>query len=363
MKNNQDPLLEIAMMYTQEISPRLSEEEKNSIRDLFSQFISDNIDFNLCAQIVKDKTGSAAPVERIREILEVPNEPLPMKDMTDESGLRKKTQQWSKAEDTRLIAGLHKYGSDNWSLVASFVGNNRTRSQCSQRWFRGLDPRISRQHWTKEEEKKLLDLIDIYGDKSWIKVASELGNRSDVQCRYHYLQLLKENKKENNNESSESCSFADLNGPNSNLLNEKVDLNTNSSPIQNLRNINYSYESSPNQSPSPIHIPEVSISGIQKSQQQNQNFIQQLPKVQVCLNNSLPSISRNESGNLLNQTGNSIITKNSNKAVFNKTVSNQNNEDDISIGIEESLPLNIEFFTLGDQASLLYESLWPMYDF
>lgn len=32
--------------------------------------------------------------------------------------------------------------------------------------------------------------------KSWIKVASELGNRSNVQCRYHYLQMKRENKKE-----------------------------------------------------------------------------------------------------------------------------------------------------------------------
>lgn len=198
MKNNQDPLLDIAMMYTQEISARLSDEEKNTIRDMFSQFITEKIDFQTCSQYLKEKTGSTAPVERIHEILKVPNEPLPTKEVNDDSGLRKKTQQWSKMEDTRLIAGLHKYGSDNWSLVASFVGNNRTRSQCSQRWFRGLDPRISRQHWSKEEEKKLLELIEIYGDKSWIKVASELGNRSDVQCRYHYLQLQKDSKKETN---------------------------------------------------------------------------------------------------------------------------------------------------------------------
>lgn len=382
MKNSQDPLLDIAMMYTQEISPRLSDEEKKSIRDLFSQYINGNVDFHFCSQYIKEKTGSMAPVERIREILEVPNEPLPTKETIDDSGLRKKTQQWSKAEDTRLIAGLHKYGSDNWSLVASFVGNNRTRSQCSQRWFRGLDPRISRQHWSKEEEKKLLELIEIYGDKSWIKVASELGNRSDVQCRYHYLQLQKESKKESNFDSSESKSssnsISDINGSLSLL--SKDSANSEHNDIQSLGNsysqtpgnINYSlqssYESSPNQSPNPIHISEISISGIQQNkQQQSQQFISQLPKVQVCLNSNLPSITRNDS-NLLSSTGNSLnqyfnTTKSLTENVLTKTVSAQNNADDISIGIEESLPLNIEFFTLSDQASLLYESLWPMYDF
>ena len=29
----------------------------------------------------------------------------------------------------------------------------------------------------------------MHGTKSWTKVALEMGNRSDVQCRYHYRQL------------------------------------------------------------------------------------------------------------------------------------------------------------------------------
>jgi hypothetical protein len=28
-----------------------------------------------------------------------------------------------------------------------------------------------------------------FGEKAWMKVACQMGNRSDVQCRYHYIQM------------------------------------------------------------------------------------------------------------------------------------------------------------------------------
>ncbi|OHT01702.1 hypothetical protein TRFO_31404 [Tritrichomonas foetus] len=106
---------------------------------------------------------------------------------------RKKCKIWSKIEDERLLAAILKYGLDNWSMISRFIGNNRTRSQCCQRWTRGLDPRISKNQWTYAEDKLLMSLVESHGQKTWTQIAAALGNRSDVQCRYHYQQLLKEN--------------------------------------------------------------------------------------------------------------------------------------------------------------------------
>jgi hypothetical protein len=95
-------------------------------------------------------------------------------------------------EDIRLFAGFHKFGlssSYNWSTVARFVGNGRTRSQCSQRWIRVLNPRISKDLWTATKDERLVELVAQLGEKAWMKVANQMGNRSDVQCRYHYLQI------------------------------------------------------------------------------------------------------------------------------------------------------------------------------
>ena len=94
-------------------------------------------------------------------------------------------------EDQRLLAGVWKFGLNNWPLVARFVGNGRTRNQCSQRWNRGLNPVLFKGPWTEEEDEKLVALVKEFGEKSWKRIASVLGNRSDVQCRYHFQQIQK----------------------------------------------------------------------------------------------------------------------------------------------------------------------------
>jgi hypothetical protein len=94
-------------------------------------------------------------------------------------------------EDQRLLAGITRFGPDNWAPVAAFVGNGRTRSQCAQRWNRGINPSISKEPWTVGEEEELKRLVKLNSESSWHKIAGELGNRSDVQCRYHYIQMQK----------------------------------------------------------------------------------------------------------------------------------------------------------------------------
>lgn len=98
---------------------------------------------------------------------------------------------WSKEEDNKLREAIELLGTDSWARVAHYVGFGRTRGQCSQRWIRGLDPSISRERWTPEEEQKLDALVKQYGMKSWMKIAKEIGTRNDVQCRYHYSQMMK----------------------------------------------------------------------------------------------------------------------------------------------------------------------------
>lgn len=91
------------------------------------------------------------------------------------------------------------FGISSWSLVASYVGNGRTRAQCSQRWFRGIDPTISRVKWTDQEIEKLVRLVEKYGTNQWVKVANEMGDRCDVQCRYKYSQIQRNREKERKN--------------------------------------------------------------------------------------------------------------------------------------------------------------------
>jgi hypothetical protein len=104
---------------------------------------------------------------------------------------RKAPMRWTAEEDQRLLTGIEAHGLNNWSLVASVVGGSRTKAQCAQRWSRGLDPKIAKSNWCCEEEQKLLDLVQVHGLKSWTKICQEMGNRSDVQCRFRYHFLCK----------------------------------------------------------------------------------------------------------------------------------------------------------------------------
>ncbi|OHT05412.1 hypothetical protein TRFO_26897 [Tritrichomonas foetus] len=104
-----------------------------------------------------------------------------------------RSHSWTEEEDEKLREGIKKFGYD-WTTIAEFVGNKRSRSQCSQRWSRVLDPDISREPWSEAEEALLLQLVQIHGDKSWKALAEHMPNRNDSQCRFHYLHMQKENE-------------------------------------------------------------------------------------------------------------------------------------------------------------------------
>lgn len=108
---------------------------------------------------------------------------------------RARNRGWSQEEDARLRQGVQLFGAGSWSVIASYVGNGRTRAQCSQRWFRGINPAISRVKWTEEEMEKLMALVAKYGSNQWVKVAAEMENRCDVQCRYKYAQIQRNSAK------------------------------------------------------------------------------------------------------------------------------------------------------------------------
>jgi hypothetical protein len=135
--------------------------------------------------------GTDSPAQRIHSILSVSTIPLPDTSFQSARENRSKARPWTAIEDQRLIAGILRFGLEHWAEVAHFVGNGRTRPQCSQRWKRGLDPSIFRGSWSKEEEDCLFKLVATQGTSCWGKIAAQIGNRSDVQCRYHYIRMQK----------------------------------------------------------------------------------------------------------------------------------------------------------------------------
>lgn len=185
-------LVEVAMNYVSEVCEVMSRDDRRLLIDAFSKYVSSSISYEKAKAILVDVLNNPTPLDKLCEIMFVSDTPLPPVDeMDSESGSRrKKTRTWSSEEDHRLIMGVYKYGVDNWNSIALFVGHSRSRSQCSQRWIRVLDPHISKSPWSESENRQLLSLVKKYGTKMWVKIASEMDRRSDVQCRYRYKQLV-----------------------------------------------------------------------------------------------------------------------------------------------------------------------------
>jgi len=196
MKNKSNSVLvDVAMAYATENEIELSESVIEEVRKAFTNMIKGIISDNECAMVLKKHGCCENAVNRIREILLIREDDNSEDFYTDasqdgEEGQRKRAKLWNADEDKRLLAAIHKHSLNDWISVSRFVGNGRNRSQCSQRWFRCLDPRIEKSKWTSSEDQKLRDLVKLYGDHSWAKVASKMGSRSDVQCRYRWFRFL-----------------------------------------------------------------------------------------------------------------------------------------------------------------------------
>jgi hypothetical protein len=127
------------------------------------------------ASIFQMKFGTANPVNWLKEIFEVSDHLLP--DHRSFSVIHhRKRHHWSATEDTRLIGAMQKSGMDNRGTVARYVGSNRRRVECSERWQRVLDRRISRSGWTREDDGKLRKLVGELREKSLVRVSAAMGN-------------------------------------------------------------------------------------------------------------------------------------------------------------------------------------------
>jgi hypothetical protein len=83
---------------------------------------------SICAKF----QGVPMILARLIAILNCPEAPLPSAGPTGIRQDRRRPHPWTGIEDTRLLAGVFRYGLENWSLIAGFVGNDRTRAQCAQ---------------------------------------------------------------------------------------------------------------------------------------------------------------------------------------------------------------------------------------
>ncbi|XP_055508106.1 v-myb avian myeloblastosis viral oncogene homolog-like 2b isoform X1 [Leucoraja erinacea] len=89
---------------------------------------------------------------------------------------------WTSEEDERLKKLIKQFGKNDWRLIASNF-SNRTDTQCQHRWLKVLNPDLVKGPWTKEEDQKVIELVQKYGPKRWSLIARLLKGRLGKQCR------------------------------------------------------------------------------------------------------------------------------------------------------------------------------------
>ena len=200
MNSDMFPLLSIAYLWVEQLSDGKPEETINLAKTAVRQYIYHAISYEDASKVCQDSIGSIAPVSKLQAILNIiKNNEYPKRD-NDEHLMNRNTRNWSLPEDFRLLAAIHIFGLGKWKRISEFVGYGRTRSQCSQRWTRALNPRLMKTVLTIEEEEKLLNLVTKYGCHSWSTISKEMVGRSDVQCRYKYMQIKKKKRNFNCND-------------------------------------------------------------------------------------------------------------------------------------------------------------------
>eukprot|EP01032_Pedospumella_encystans_P032925 gene32925-37189_t len=95
---------------------------------------------------------------------------------------------WLEEEDIRLLQGIERFGDNDWRRVSEVVGT-RDAVKCQQRWDKVLRPDLLKGKWTEEEDQRLRGVV-VEGYDHWGKVAEKMPGRTAKQCRERWSNYL-----------------------------------------------------------------------------------------------------------------------------------------------------------------------------
>ncbi|KAH6774523.1 hypothetical protein C2S53_007582 [Perilla frutescens var. hirtella] len=110
----------------------------------------------------------------------------------DKVGVKKGS--WTPEEDIILVSYVQQNGPGNWRAVPATTGLRRCSKSCRLRWTNYLRPGIKRGSFTDHEEKMIIQLQALLGNK-WAAIAAYLPERTDNDIKNYWNTHLKKKLK------------------------------------------------------------------------------------------------------------------------------------------------------------------------
>ena len=201
---------------------------------------------------------------------------------------------FTKAEDQKLFLLVQEYSDKDWKVIAEHL-KPRTPRQCRERWTNYVNPKLSQDPWTKEEDMLLIEKHREHGNH-WKIIERFFTNRSKNNIK-HRWQTLKCCVMSQGIQSQSNSSSSNIESPvstSSNQVNPVVPINSSltsslsstlgstlSSTISNTLN------STSSKLTLPIQITSQFPLLVQQNNNSNANSNNnQSNSINICLNNS-----------------------------------------------------------------------------
>ncbi|CAD6245179.1 unnamed protein product [Miscanthus lutarioriparius] len=127
----------------------------------------------------------------------------------ERSGVKKGP--WSPEEDLLLVSYVQEHGPENWRAVPSSTGLMRCSKSCRLRWTNYLRPGIKRGNFSDQEEKIIIDLQKLLGNK-WSTIASYMTDRTDNDIKNYWNTHLKKKLAKTGTRESGASGSAEMKG-------------------------------------------------------------------------------------------------------------------------------------------------------